>query len=481
MVAKGEVHPNELLDAALERCARVNPAINAISLLMAEVGRTLTDRPADGPLAGAPFLIKDLSQDFAGYPTSSGTRPLRGLPVERNSLLVQRWLDAGLVVFGKTTTPEFGSKGVTETETFGITRNPWHLDHTSGGSSAGPAAVAAGIVPMAGANDGGGSIRIPAACTGLFGLKSGRGLVPCGVDGGDAVHGAAVEGVLSRSVRDSAVMLDIMAGPDPATRYYSETHRYAYGEAVHTTPPRLRIGFTHESPLGTPVHEEAIRALEHTASLLESLGHHVEPGAPNIDDRQLTKDFATVWLAHSACDIAAACQRTGATPADFDFDTRLMAAIGRALPATSLVDACERWNLHTRALSAFHDTYDLLLTPTLTEPPPRAGTQNIPAMTREILGPLLESGVGEAITATDNPYDNILSNLSWAPFTQLANVTGRPAMTVPLHWTAARLPLGSQFVGAPGSEFLLLQLAAQLEAAHPWTHLEPPEPTLQTT
>ncbi|MFI6173771.1 amidase [Nocardia sp. NPDC051052] len=479
LVADGEVHPTELLQVALERYREVQPAINAVSLLMEDAGTAAAAKPPEGPFGGVPFLIKDLLQDYAGYPTSGGTGPLRSRSADQHSILVQRWIDAGLVIFGKTTTPEFGGTAITESRTFGVTRNPWDLDRTPGGSSGGSAAaVAAGIVPMAGGNDGGGSIRIPAACCGLFGLKPGRGLVPCGTNGGDYVHGAATEGILSRSVRDSAAMLDVISGSDPGARHPEHRCGRAYADAVHTPPRALRIGFTHESPVDTPVHPEAVRAVEQTAVLLESLGHHVEPAAPRIDGAQLGLDFLTVWMAHAAADLAEACRLAGARPADFDFDTRLMGAIGRGLSARSLVEAYGRWNTYARALADFHGAYDLLLTPTIAEPPGRVGSSMMPAALQTALSMLLKVGAGKVVPYTKSYRDFVFANMAPVPFTQLANLTGRPAMSVPVHRTSDGLPLGSQFVGGLGGEFLLLQLAAQLEAAQPWSHLQPPESAL---
>ncbi|QIS04110.1 amidase [Nocardia brasiliensis] len=477
LVAKGEVLPSELLEVALERCARVDPGINAVSLLMAEAGRAAAAAQPTGPFAGVPFLLKDLGQDFAGYPTSAGTGPLRKVKAAHHSTVVRRWIDAGLVIFGKTTTPEFGAVAITETGTFGATRNPWNTERTPGGSSGGSAAaVAAGIVPMAGASDGGGSIRVPAACTGLFGLKPGRGLVPAGPDFGENIFGAATAGVLSRSVRDSAVMLDVLSAPDPSGPYLSARPPRPYAEAVSTSPRPLRIGFTTESPLGTPVDAEAVRAVEATAALLERLGHHVEPATPRLDGAQLADDFMAVWTANLATRLAKARRVTGARETEFDLTTRAVAAAGRALSATALFEAHERWHTHTRALAEFHETHDLWLTPTIAGPPLRIGQTKPPAALARVLEVLLAVGAGPAITRSPGYRKIVRANLAPVPFTPLANVTGRPAMSVPLHRTANGLPLGSQFVGGLGSEFLLLQLAAQLETAQPWGQLEPPEP-----
>ncbi|MGV9675007.1 amidase [Nocardia sp. NPDC003482] len=477
LVADGQVRPLELLELALARYERVGPVLNPMAILLAEVGRARAAGPLTGPLAGVPFLVKDLEQHFAGYPTSAGTAPLQAIPAEEHSLLVRRWLDAGLVIFGKTTTPEFGMKAVTESSAFGATRNPWDPERTPGGSSGGSAAaVAAGIVPVAGGNDGGGSLRIPAAWTGLFALKPGRGLVPCGTSGGDALHGLAADGVLSRTVRDSAVMLDVLAGPDPGARYYRPRPGGAYAEAVRTPPGKLRIAVDRRSPLGTPIHAEATHAVERTAALLESLGHEIVDAAPKIDGIRFATDFTTVWTAHAAAEVAGARRRTGAPERAFDFDTRALAAAGRALSARELIDAYERWNDYARALAALHADHDLLLTPTVAEPPPRVGSRPLHSALESVVGPLLQLGAGRWVTRHKIFRETVFATMAATPFTPLANVTGRPAMSVPLHRTPENLPLGTQFIGPPDSESLLLRLAAQLEQAAPWSHLEPPDP-----
>lgn len=269
LVARGEVSPGELLDVAISRAEAVDGSLNAIVQPMHELARERAKESLSGPFAGVPFLIKDLSQDYAGLPTGSGNRVLRLRPVERHSAVVDRWLGAGMVIFGKTNTPEFGAKGVTEPEVNGPTRNPWDLARTPGGSSGGSAAaVAAGIVPVAGANDGGGSIRIPAACCGLFGLKPGRGLVPAGPAVAEHLHGAATDGVVSRSVRDSAAMLDVLTSrADPAGPFLHERPELPYAELARRSQ-KLRIGFATRSPIDTEVDPQAVAAVEDAAELL---------------------------------------------------------------------------------------------------------------------------------------------------------------------------------------------------------------------
>ncbi|MGW2088043.1 amidase [Streptomyces sp. NPDC001880] len=474
-VARKEVSPDELLDVAIARAEAVNGRLNAIVRPMHELARERAKAPLTGPFAGVPFLIKDLSQDYAGLPTGSGSRSLRHRPAERHSEAVERWLDSGLVIFGKTNTPEFGAKGITEPEANGPTRNPWDLARTPGGSSGGTAAaVASGIVPVAGANDGGGSIRIPAACCGLFGLKPGRGLVPAGPSVAEHLHGAATDGVISRSVRDSAAMLDVLTSrPDPSGPYLHARPELPYAELARR-PEKLRIGFTTRSPIDTEVDPQAVAAVEDAATLLRHLGHEVEPTEPEIDQRQLASDFLAMWatqLAHTVDEIR---RSTGAGPAAFELDTHLLAAAGRALKAPEYYAAHDRWNTYGRQLALFHSRYDLLLTPTLARPAVRIGELDTPRPVRAVARTLMRLGLLGALAGTRAWERAVLANLSATPYTQLANITGRPAMNVPTYRTPDGLPLGVQFVGPLGGEGTLLALAAQIEAERPWAHLEPP-------
>ncbi|MCX6464946.1 MAG: amidase [Pseudonocardiales bacterium] len=475
LVATGKVTPAELLDVALARADAVDRALNPIARPMRDIARERAAGELAGPFAGVPFLIKDLGQHYAGLPTAAGSRSLATVPAAAHAEVVRRWLDAGLVVFGKTTTPEFGAKAITEPELTGATRNPWDPTRTPGGSSGGAAAaVAAGIVPVAGASDGGGSIRIPAACCGLFGLKPGRGLVPAGPAAAESLHGAATSGVISRSVRDTAAMLDVLTGDDPGGPFLSAAPEGRYAELAAREPGALRIGFSTASPLGTPVDPEAVAAVEDAARLLESLGHHVEPAASGVDERQLSRDFLTMWFASVATQVADARALTGCGPDAFELDTRLMAALGRATPAPAYIAAHDRWNDHTRALAAFHERFDLLLTPTLARPPWRIGELASPPHVRRAGQALLALRATRVLALTDLVDQLVTRNLGPVPYTQLANITGRPAMSVPLHRTAAGLPLGVQFVGPLGSEGRLLALATQLERARPWFDRLPP-------
>lgn len=477
LVKSGAVSPIELLEAAIARADAVEPTINAIRHRLDDDARARARSPLSGPFGGVPFLIKDLGQHLAGVPTGSGNRSLARFQRPETSTVVQRWLDAGLVVFGRTTTPEFGARAITEPVAGGPTRNPWDPSRTPGGSSGGSAAaIAAGVVPVAGGNDGGGSIRIPAAACGLFGLKPGRGVVPSGPEADEVFHGAAVQGVLSRTVRDSAAMLDVLAGSAPEDPYRVALPVRPYAEAVVVDPRPLRIGLSTVSPLGGPVDPQAAAAVRDAGELLTGLGHVVEESAPAIDGQRLATDFLTAWFAMVAAEVTAAREFTGCAESDFEIETRIMAAIGRSLPAPEYLATQSRWHQHTRALAAFHERYDMLLTPTTARPAGPIGEFDLALPVRLAARGLLAARIGGVLGRMNLVEKLAVANLEPAPFTQLANVTGRPASSVPLSRTSGGLPLGIQFVGRPGSEPDLLALAAQLERARPWAHLWPSLP-----
>jgi Asp-tRNA(Asn)/Glu-tRNA(Gln) amidotransferase A subunit family amidase len=466
LVADKQVSAAELLAVARERAEAVNPLINAIVRdVPAEPSEVIT-----GPFAGVPFLIKDLGQDYAGLPTSNGSRSLQAHRVAEHSTVVRRWLDAGLVIFGKTNLPEFGAKAISEPLAWGPARNPWDLSRTPGGSSGGSAAaVAAGIVPCAGANDGGGSTRIPAACCGLVGLKPGRGLTPFGPEIAETMHGAAVQGVVSRTVRDTAAMLDVICGGEPFGPYSPAMPSASFASCVGEPPGKLRIGVRVPSAITPRPHAEAYAAVENTVRVLTDLGHHVEelPEAP-FDDAALARDFLLTWFVNLAWKVADAKRTSGAPDAAFERDTLLMAALGRATSPVDYLDAVQRRHEHTRRLSTFFESYDLLLTPTLATPPPEVGAFDLPPSLQRATDVLLKTRTARLLRYTKILDDLISDNLGWVPYTQLANITGRPAISLPLHWTADGLPLGVQFVAPLEGESLLIRLAAQLEEALPW-------------
>jgi len=471
-VQRGEVAPAQLLDLALARNAAVHGHINAVCRLLEAQARAQLARPPAGPLTGVPFLIKDGVQDIAGVPTSFGSRSMLGYVPAEHAAVVRRYLGAGLVVFGKTNLPEFALKAVTDPQLYGRSSNPWDLGRTPGGSSGGAAAaVAAGIVPMAAGNDGGGSIRIPAACCGLFGLRPSRGRVSNGPAIGEVWFGASSEGVLSRSVRDSALALDILQGAEAGDPFVIAPPAGSYADLMRRDPGKLKIGFSTVSPIGTPVHPEAVAAVRRAAGLLRGLGHEVEEAAPEVDGQALAQSFLHVYFGQVPAMVARG-RALGARAGDVEPMSRLLATLGAAVSGARLTAQLAKWNEFGRALARFHARYDMLLTPTLAAPPLRHGEGDPPKGERFVLDLLERSGL-LGILARLGALEGIVNriardSLRFVPFTQLANLTGTPAMSVPLYWTTDGLPLGVQFVGRFGAEDQLLQLAHQLEGAAPW-------------
>ncbi len=472
LVAAKEVTAPELLALARQRCDEVNPSINAVVMPLTRVADARAADPnLAGPFAGVPFLIKDLAQEYAGFPTSSGSRALAHDVATEHSLVTRRFLEAGLVVFGKTNTPEFGAKGITESELWGAARNPWDLGRTPGGSSGGAgAAVAAGIVPAAGANDGGGSVRVPAACNGLVGLKTSRGIGPYGPQTGELLFGMVTQGVVSRTVRDSAALLDAIIGPDAGAAYEGALPPVSLAEAIRQAPGTLRIGYSSSSAINTHPDHEAVAAVEAAAALLADLGHEVEEVTPPHDDEALARDFLTIWFAQLYAQVADARKRFGSPDSHFEADSLACAELGRAAGIRPLIEAVTNINGHTRALARFHETHDVFLTPTLAQPPIAIGALDSSRALQRAERVVARTRSGKLLAASGVLDRIIAENLSWVPYTQLANVTGRPAISVPLHWTDAGVPLGVQLVGRLGADALLLQVAAQLEEARPWFH-----------
>ena len=477
LVRGKQVTATELLDAALARAEVVNPKLNAIIIPMHDIARARASGPLEGPFAGVPFLTKDLFQEYQGVRTAYGCKALKAANYTAAdfSEITARWLKAGAVIFGRTNTPEFGAKGITEPEAWGPTRNPWNLEHTPGGSSGGSAAaVASRIVPMAGGNDGGGSIRLPAGHCGLFGLKPGRGRTPWGPSYAEMMHGAAMNHVLTRSVRDSAAMLDATHGPEIGSMYRIEPPARPYLEEVTREPGRLKIAFTTKSPIGTAVHPEAVQAARDAAKLLESLGHHVEEAEPAIDGLQLARDFIVMWFANCAATVDVIKQQTGCGNEGFELDTLAMVAFGRVTRASEYVACYMRWNDYTRKLGEFHQKYDLFMTPTMALPPARVGEIATPGWQQVVLKILFALRLSRLILAGGVIEQMVRENLKWVPFTQLGNLTGVPGMSVPLHWTANGLPLGTHFLAPHGGEDVLFRLAGQLERARPWKDRKAP-------
>jgi amidase len=477
LVKKKEISAAEICEEAITRIERVNPTLNAVITPMYDLARKAArETLPDGPFRGVPFLLKDLLGDFAGVPQTMGSKALKNYIPAQDSELVRRYKKAGLVILGKTNTPEFGLKGITEPELHGPTRNPWNTDHTPGGSSGGSAAaVASGMVPMASANDGAGSIRIPAACCGLFGLKVTRGRTPNGPIHGRTWQGAVVEHVLSRSVRDSAAILDATQGSDIGAPYIIPPPRRPYLEEIQQSPGPLRIAFNTQSPIDTTVHPECIRAVEHTVGLLEELGHEVEEAHPDVDGQALAKGLIILYSGEVAAIMDDLIPLLGrkAKQSDVESISWTLGLLGRTYSAGHIVKARREWERAARTMGHFHEAYDIYLTPTLAYPPVKIGELEPKPIELALLKIVNTLGLGRLLLATGTIDKLAVENLAKTPFTQLANFTGQPAMSVPLYWTSDDLPCGLHFMGRYGDEATLLQLAAQLEKAQPWFEKRP--------
>jgi amidase len=478
LVKNKEISAAEICEEAISRIESVNPALNAVITPLFDQARTVVkERLPDGHFCGVPFLLKDLLSDLAGVPQTMGSRACRHYIPAEDSELVKRYKQAGLVILGKTNLPEFGLLGITEPELHGPTRNPWNTDHTPGGSSGGSAAaVAAGMVPLASASDGAGSIRIPASCCGLFGLKITRGRTPNGPLHGRTWQGAVVEHVISRSVRDSAAALDATQGSDAGAPYVIPPPQHAYMQEIEQRPGRLKIAFNTQSPIDTKVHPECIAAVQQTAELLEELGHEVEEARPEVDGSALAKGLVVLYSGEIAAvmDELKVLLGRKARPSDVETLTWTVALLGRSFSAGQFVRAKSEWERSARVMGRFHEDYDLYLTPTLAYPPVKIGELAPKPVEVVLLKAINALGLGRLLIASGITDKLAVENLEKTPFTQLANFTGQPAMSVPLYWTADGLPCGVQFIGRYGDEATLLRLAAQLEEARPWFDKRPP-------
>ena len=475
LVRRKEVSPRELVDAALARIDAVDGRVHAVIHRLDESARKAAEAELpDGPLRGVPFLVKDLDGTLGGAPYNAGTRALKGYVAPRDSELFARYRRAGVVFAGKTNTPEFGILAVTEPELHGATRNPWNLDHIPGGSSGGSAAaVAAGVVPVAHGGDGGGSIRIPAAACGLFGLKPTRGRQPLGPDGGEGWHGFVVPHVISRSVRDSAAFLDATQGADVGAPYAAPPYEGSYLAEVGRDPPKLRVAYTTRSMLGEHTHGDCGRATRDAAGLLASLGHEVTEEGPRFDVEAVRLAYLTVIAAGTAEAIEGTRALTGRAPRaeDFEAPTWFLGQIARALTAAELERARAVIAQTTRAVGAFFERYDVLVTPTLAHPPARVGELALSPAERVGLAVMRRAPVRAVLLAALR--DLAAKSLEKTPNTMLFNMTGQPAMSVPLTWGEGGLPVGVQFVGRFGAEATLFRLAGQLEVARPWAARRP--------
>lgn len=458
LVARKEVTPEELVSTAVAAIDKVNPRLNAVLQTLAEQASAEArgDLPR-GPFRGVPFLIKELVLHAKNVRCDMGSRLAQGYVPENDSELMARFRRAGLVLSGTTQTPELGYNPTTETTLFGPVHNPWRVGHSAGGSSGGSAAsVAAGIVPLAHANDGGGSIRIPASCNGLFGLKPSRDRVPTGPDFSDPLCGLACEFVVSRSVRDSAALLDVVAGADVGAPSLPVPPVRPYAEEVRAPAGRLRIAWTTTPASGDKIDVECETGVHATVRALEELGHDTVEDRPMYDWEEFLDKVHVIWTAYTASAVDDLAALMGRTPGFDTLEAVTLACYedGKRRTAVELLNAMAHGNTLSRQVAAFFQNYDAFVCPTLARPPaPHAEiNQNRAGMT--------------AMEWTRQVF-------SYVPFTPIFNTTGQPAVSLPMHWTANDLPVGVQIAGRLGDEASLFRLAAQLEEARPWANKRP--------
>lgn len=466
----------ELLEAASLRLDQVNPRLNAVVLdLTYESGRQLAQTTLAGALLGVPIVVKDMDGTLGGQVCTFGSRALADWVAPHDSELIARYRAQGVTFVGKTNCPEFGIMGITEPELHGPARNPWNTEHTPGGSSGGTAAaVAAGIVPVGHAGDGGGSIRIPAAYCGLFGLKPSRGRMPLGPDISEGWNGLALPHVISRSVRDSALFLQATHGPDLGAPYGEPSGPTDFVALLGRAPKKLRVGLTRRPMLADTQHREIVAAVDNTAGLLAEMGHDVVELDLHFDAEAVAQAYLTINAASVARDIAQTQVKTGTKPRPDQFEqaTWFLGQVGQAVSARDLEDALAVAGSLGRSIARQMQDVDVHVSATTAQPPARIGElglgltermglstiRRVSNVTGAALNPVLRQAIKQL--ASDS--------LSRTPNTQVFNMTGQPAMSVPLAMTSQGLPVGIQFAAAMGAEGLLLGLAAQLEEARPW-------------
>jgi amidase len=457
-VRRKEVTPAEMVEAAIGRIERLNPELNAVITPLFERAREAADNASiNTPFAGVPFLLKDIVAEYAGTPLSEGSALLAGHYISaKDSEIVRRYRKAGLIILGKTNTPEFALMPTTEPRQFGPSRNPWNTDMTTGGSSGGSAAaVASGMVAAAHANDGGGSIRVPSSCCGLVGLKPTRGRNSLGPEVGDAANGLLCDHVVTRSVRDSAAILDATAGPLAGDPYYPAMPERSFAAEVGRKPGRLRIGFGTVPMNGAPTHPDCVAAAESAAKLCEELGHDVVEASPSVDSKRLFKAFGSVWAGFLCWGVKDWASRSGRTIEESRFEPATWRTYlhGERLSSGDYLMAVQELQRASRDAARFFNDYDIWLTPTLAQPPVPLGYFDYTPETRD---------------------QHIARLAEYTGFTLIANASGQPGISLPLHWNDDNLPIGVQLLGRYGDEATLIRIAAQLEEARPWSQRRPP-------
>ncbi|MGY6277966.1 amidase [Methylomonas sp. MgM2] len=477
LVRKGDVSAGELLTAARTRLASFNPKLNAVVTPMDTLAESLLEHlDGRGPFTGVPFLVKDLMLRFAGVPMSNGSAAMKDYHPAVDSDMAAGLNTSGLITFGKTNTSELGASSLVNNAVFGKTLNPWDLTRNSGGSSGGSAAaVAARIVPMAYASDGGGSIRLPASYCGIFGFKPSRGLNRF-EDLSKAWGGAVVSHVCTVSVRDSAAYLDWVSGNTNSRHSVIDPPPQSYLYAATQPPKPLKIALISRAPTDTPVHGECLAAARTAANLCESLGHVVEESTWNVDGGELMRAFLTVIFYYTMRDVDNMAQWLDvAEPGlSIELNTRFMANLGKGINDEHLEQALAVWKRAADKLAEFHQHYDLILTPTVATPPLPSDALDLKVLEKCLMHGFLVTGLVKKLFS-NRFLDFIVDKaVCQTPFTPIANMTGQSAMSVPLYWGGDGLPHGAQFMAAKGRDRLLFQLAAQLEKAQPWKHKIPP-------
>ncbi|ALC91333.1 6-aminohexanoate hydrolase [Bacillus sp. FJAT-18017] len=474
LVKKKEVRPDEVIEAAIDRVEKLNPKLNAVINKMYEKARqTVRETVSEGPFSGVPMLLKDITQEIEGEPITWGSKSMQGYRAKKDSNYVRQVRKTGAIFLGQTNVPEFALMGITEPVFYGPTLNPWNHNHTTGGSSGGSAAaVASGMVPIAGANDGGGSIRIPAAYCGLFGLKPTRGRTPVGPGVGRNWQGASVDHILCRSVRDSAAMLDALVVQDKTAAYMAPPFKGSYLEQASRQPEKgMRFAFSTQSPLGTKVDQECKEAVFKTVQLLEEMGHKVEEVDAPVDGKSLANSYMTMYFGEVAAALRSLEEVLGrkAHFNDVEPATWVLGLLGKATSAEEFVLALREWDKAAYQMEAFHDTYDFYITPTTALPPAKIGELAPGSFEKMAMNFVGRAGFGGLLKKAGIVDQIAEQNLARTPFTQLANLTGQPAMSLPMHLTAEGLPCGVQFIASRGREDLLFRIAGELEQSTLWT------------
>lgn len=478
LIRRGEVSAAEVLEAAILRIEAANPKINAVIRPLFDRARQTLDKGVpDGAFSGVPFLVKDLLAQIDGVPTGNGNRLWATRVMQGSSELVQRWENAGLIIAGRTNTPEFGLTPYTEPDANGPTRNPWDVTRTPGGSSGGSAAaVAAGMVPIASGGDGGGSIRIPASACGVFGMKPTRGRTPAGPFIGEAWSGFAGEHVLTRSVRDSAAVLDATHGADRGSPHPLPPHEGSFLAAAQRAPGRLKIAVSREPMLGKAVAPEVVAAFDAAVKLLAELGHEVIEAAPPVEREAFSMAFLTALAGELRADIEFTAKTFGVKirPGDYDASSFGMGLLGEGFTASDLITAHRYLTLSARSILGFFNEIDVLMTPVLSTLPVKIGALQPSAVEKKLLTVLGYVGGGRLLKKLGIAEQLAAQTFEFIPWTPVFNVTGQPAMSVPIGWSPEGLPIGMQFVGRFADEDTLFSLAGQLEAARPWKDRRPP-------